>query len=60
LEEENRKSRTGVKPPDGGRRRHRPSRIRWMAADFGFEEIDVSRPKVRARRINPEILSHLI
>jgi hypothetical protein len=37
-----------------------PSRIRWMAADFGFEEIDVSRPKVRARRINSEILSHLI
>jgi len=30
------------------------------AADFGFEELDVSRPKSRARRIDPEIPSHLI
>jgi hypothetical protein len=60
LEEENRKSRTGVKPPDGGRRPHRLWRIRWMGADFGFEEIGLSHPKARARRINAEILSHLI
>jgi hypothetical protein len=31
-----------------------------MGADFGFEEIDLSHPKARARRINAEILSHLI